>query len=70
MTHSKIERSFGRRTRQRELTPEEKYFWMYLQTNANVNTLVLCPGCERLWTRQATTRTRLKSFWTAWYSAA
>ena len=41
MTYSKIERSFWETDEARELTPEEKYFWMYLQTNANVNTL----GC-------------------------
>ena len=50
MTYSKIERSFWETDEARELTPEEKYFWMYLQ---------------RLWTRQATTRTRWRSCWTS-----
>lgn len=40
-TYSKIQRSFWETDEAREMTPEEKYFWMYLQTNANVNTL----GC-------------------------
>ena len=31
------------------MTPEEKYFWMYLQTNANVNTL----GCYAFRMRKA-----------------
>ena len=39
--YSKIQRNFWETDEAREMTPEEKYFWMYLQTNANVNTL----GC-------------------------
>ena len=49
MTYSKIERSFWETDEARELTPEEKYFWMYLQTNANVNTL----GCYAFRMRKA-----------------
>ncbi len=40
-TYSKIQRNFWETDTARDMTPEEKYFWLYLQTNANVNTL----GC-------------------------
>lgn len=40
-TYSKIQRNFWETDEARDMTPEEKYFWMYLQTNSNVNTL----GC-------------------------
>lgn len=53
MTYSKIERSFWETDEARELTPEEKYFWMYLQTNANVNTL----GCYAFRMRKAVDET-------------
>ena len=38
---TKIARSFWETDEARDMTPEEKYFWFYLRTNANVNTL----GC-------------------------
>lgn len=38
---TKIARSFWETDEARDMTPEEKYFWLYLRTNANVNTL----GC-------------------------
>lgn len=46
---SKIERSFWETDEAREMTPEEKYFWLYLRTNANVNTL----GCYPFRMRKA-----------------
>lgn len=47
--YSKIQRNFWETDEAREMTPEEKYFWMYLQTNANVNTL----GCYAFRMRKA-----------------
>ena len=47
--YSKIQRNFWETDEVREMTPEEKYFWMYLQTNANVNTL----GCYAFRMRKA-----------------
>lgn len=38
---TKIDRSFWESDEARDMTPEEKYIWMYIQSNANVNTL----GC-------------------------
>ena len=38
---TKIDRGFWESDEARDMTPEEKYFWMYIQSNANVNTL----GC-------------------------
>ncbi len=46
---TKIERSFWETDEAREMTPEEKYFWFYLRTNANVNTL----GCYPFRMRRA-----------------
>lgn len=46
---TKIERSFWETDEARDMTPEEKYFWMYLQTNSNVNTL----GCYPFRMRKA-----------------
>ncbi len=46
---TKIERSFWETDEARDMTPEEKYFWMYLQTNANVNAL----GCYPFRMRKA-----------------
>lgn len=46
---TKIERSFWETDEARDMTPEEKYFWMYLQTNANVNAL----GCYPFRMRRA-----------------
>ena len=48
-TYSKIQRSFWETDEARDMTPEEKYFWLYLQTNANVNTL----GCYHFRMRKA-----------------
>lgn len=48
-TYSKIQRNFWETDEAREMTPEEKYFWMYLQTNSNANTL----GCYAFRMRKA-----------------
>lgn len=47
--YTKIERDFWESDEARDMTPEEKYFWFYLQTNANVNTL----GCYTFRMRRA-----------------
>ena len=46
---TKIERTFWETDEARDMTPEDKYFWMYLQTNANVNAL----GCYSFRMRKA-----------------
>ena len=50
---TKIERSFWESDEARDMTPEEKYFWFYLQTNGNVNTL----GCYIFRMRRAADET-------------
>lgn len=46
---TKVEREFWETDEARDMTPEEKYFWLYLQTNSNVNTL----GCYAFRMRKA-----------------
>ena len=50
---TKIDRDFWGTDEAREMTPEEKYFWFYLQTNSRVNTL----GCYAFQLRTAADET-------------
>lgn len=50
---TKIDRDFWGTDEARDMTPEEKYFWFYLQTNSRVNTL----GCYAFQLRTAADET-------------